>query len=339
MAGSYQFPLSESMQMYLVTIARSRENDHPVPLSQLARELAVSPVSVNEMCYKLQEQGLVIYQPYKGVTLTPEGDRRACYVLRRHRLWEVFLVEKLGLEYEEAHNAACQLEHTTSDLVTARLDAFLDYPSANPVGLPIPGPDGTCPARIVLPLASLSAGDSGRVVRIVVSNAEENFLHEQGVRPGALVTVLATTEQNLLMEVGETRISLVHSLAEAIEVEPRKMGAKIQQTKSPKVISKGEKSETKERSEMKTRTESQVNQVPLHELGVGKRGIVVRVGGRGPAKRRMLDMGLVPGSEVKVVRVAPLGDPVEFEVKGYSLSLRKSEASDIIVEVSAEGAK
>jgi len=73
--------------------------------------------------------------------------------------------------------------------------------------------------------------------------------------------------------------------------------------------------------------------LPLHELKIGQRGTIVQVGGKGPAKRRMMDMGLVAGTEVKVVRVAPLGDPIEFRIKGYSLSLRKSEACNVIVEV------
>ena len=87
---------------------------------------------------------------------------------------------------------------------------------------------------------------------------------------------------------------------------------------------------------MKPRSKERISRVPLHELRVGQRGVVVRVGGKGRARQRMMDMGLVPGTEVKVVRVAPLGDPVEFEVKGYSLSLRKSEASEITVEPSEE---
>ena len=84
---------------------------------------------------------------------------------------------------------------------------------------------------------------------------------------------------------------------------------------------------------MQARVETTVRQIPLHELKAGQRGVVVRVGGKGPVKRRMMDMGLVPGTEVQVVRVAPLGDPIEFTVKGYSLSLRKSEAEAIEVEV------
>ena len=89
---------------------------------------------------------------------------------------------------------------------------------------------------------------------------------------------------------------------------------------------------------MEPKIEAAATQIPLHKLGVGQRGVVVRVGGKGPVRRRMMDMGLVPGTEVKVVRVAPLGDPVEFELRGYSLSLRKSEARDITVEVPAEEA-
>ena len=73
--------------------------------------------------------------------------------------------------------------------------------------------------------------------------------------------------------------------------------------------------------------------LPLHELKIGQRGTIVRVGGKGPAKHRMMDMGLVAGTEVKVERVAPLGDPIEIKIKGYHLSLRKEEAVQVYVEV------
>ncbi len=76
--------------------------------------------------------------------------------------------------------------------------------------------------------------------------------------------------------------------------------------------------------------------LPLHELKVGQHGTIVGVGGEGAIKRRMMDMGLVPGTVVRVVRVAPLGDPIEFRIKGYSLSLRRSEARNVTVELRAE---
>jgi len=82
-----------------------------------------------------------------------------------------------------------------------------------------------------------------------------------------------------------------------------------------------------------------MGETSLDKLKVGQTGIVVHVGGAGPGRRRMMDMGLVTGAEVKVVRVAPLGDPIEFEVKGYNLSLRKSEARDITVQAQGERAR
>ena len=89
--------LTENAQMYLLEIARLCEVETPVPLSRLAEELRISSSSANEMCRKLETQGFLIYQPYKGVVLTDDGQTFANYLLRRHRLWEVFLVEKLGL--------------------------------------------------------------------------------------------------------------------------------------------------------------------------------------------------------------------------------------------------
>jgi DtxR family Mn-dependent transcriptional regulator len=315
--------------MYLVTIARLRMDGKPVPLSQLAEALSISPVSVNEMCRKLQDQGLVVYRPYKGASLTLEGERRAYYILRRHRLWEVFLVEKLGFEYSQAHDAACQLEHATPNLVADRLDVFLEHPIVNPLGQPIPRAGGDLPASPSRPLAALSAGQRGHVVRCGASEAARAFLDEQGVRPGASLAVVATAEDSLLVQVGEAHVSLAHSLAEAVQVELDETGSEIPVGTPPR------KSD-KEEAEMQVQTQVSVAQKPLNELKVGQRGIVVRVGGQGPVRRRMMDMGLVTGAEVKVVRVAPLGDPVEFEVKGYSLSLRKSEACDVTVEVPVE---
>lgn len=316
-------PLSESTQMYLITIARLRVDDQPVPLSQLADDLSISPVSANEMCRKLQDHGLVVYRPYKGASLTAEGDRRACYILRRHRLWEVFLVDKLGFDYDQSHDAACQLEHATSELLADQLDAFLGYPAVNPRGEPIPRTDGSLAKRALLPLAKLSAGQRGHVVRCDVNEAARAFLAERGLRPGAPFAVLATAEDSLLVRVGGAHISLARSLGENVKVELAE--------KSKLAADELQQSILEEESEM---AETKNRQIPLHELKTGQRGVIVHVSGKGPVKRRMMDMGLVPGSEVQVVRVAPLGDPIEFTVKGYSLSLRKSEASNIKVEIS-----
>jgi len=324
--------LSENIQMYLVTIARLRVDNEPVPLSQLAQELSISPVSVNEMCHKLQDQGLVVYKSYKGVSLTQEGEQRAYYILRRHRLWEVFLVEKLGFDYSQAHNIACQLEHTTSDLVADRLDAFLKHPSVNPMGQLIPRADGILPERPLIFLAGFSAGQCGYVISCDVDKATQSYLDEKGIQSGARFMVVSTSENSLLLKVGSSRVSLARTLAESIHVETEETKTKNVVVKSPQLNLE------KEESKMNFKKQSSITKMPLHELKVGQHGIVVRVGGQGPVRRRIMDMGLVSGTEVKVVRVAPLGDPIEFKVKGYNLSLRKDEASNIIVEVPKEEA-
>jgi DtxR family Mn-dependent transcriptional regulator len=214
-------PVSESMEMYLVTIARLRVENQPVPLSQLAEMLSISPVSVNEMCRKLQDQGFAFYQPYKGVSLTPDGQQRAAYILRRHRLWEVFLVEKLGLSFKEAHDAACELEHSTPNRVADRLEAYLGYPTVNPEGEPIPRADGVLPANAWILLTELPIGLACHVIRCVASTAEGAFLHEHGIQPGAALTVLAAADDSLLVQVGGAQLSIARQLAETVTVETR----------------------------------------------------------------------------------------------------------------------
>ncbi|MCD4672668.1 MAG: FeoA domain-containing protein [Anaerolineaceae bacterium] len=338
MGGSNFSVISESVQMYLVTIIRLRVGNQPVPLSLLADSLSISPVSVNEMCRKLQDQGLVVYRPYKGASLTEKGEQQACFILRRHRLWEVFLVDKLDYSYEEAHEIACILEHATPNHLADRLDGFLEYPAVNFVGELIPRSDGQPPTRPAISLAALSPGQQGRVIRCELEGAPQSFLAEHGISPGVWVQVVAMAGEGVLIQAGKIHVSLVQSLAEAIQVEP---GSSIDKPDEILPVEQSFENETnpikvqeiKEVIKMRDNEQAAVQHVPLNKLNVGQRGIVVSVGSKGPVKRRMMDMGLVPGSEVSVLRVAPLGDPIEFRVKGYSLSLRKSEAKDIIVEV------
>jgi len=217
-----RFPrLSESVQNYLVNIVRLRESEQePVPLSHLAEALSISPISVNDMCRKLQDQGLVVYRPYKGVYLTEQGQQHAYYVVRRHRLWEVFLVEKLGFDYEEAHEAACRLEHATSDSVADHLDSFLSHPTVNPEGLPIPRPEGVlnnCTPRL---LSELSAGQQVHILQCLTSEPARVALAEQGLRPGATAEIVLVSESSLLLLIEGAHLSVARSVAESILVEP-----------------------------------------------------------------------------------------------------------------------
>ena len=109
-----EIQLSEREEMYLVTIARIQEagDAGPVPLKTLARELGIGSISTNQMVRTLEEAGWLIYTPYKGVEFTPPGRQRALRILRHRRLWQVFLVERIGYSSDEASELACRLEHT-----------------------------------------------------------------------------------------------------------------------------------------------------------------------------------------------------------------------------------
>ncbi len=210
--------LSENVQMYLVSIARSCENDQPVPLSQLAEDFSISASSVNEMCRKLEKQGYLTYQPYKGVLLTPNGKEKANYILRRHRLWEVFLVNKLGFNYEDAHEAACQLEHVTTSALADQLDTFLGNPKVNPLGELIPAGRGDSQVVNGLPLTSFSPGQQVHVLYCEDDVSTVEYLAEQGIRPGGILLIQAVTSESLLLQVSGQRIALANALAENIYV-------------------------------------------------------------------------------------------------------------------------
>lgn len=214
--------LSENIQMYLVNILRLGAKGQPVPLSQLAAALDVSPISVNQMCRKLQDEGLVTYIPYKGVSINPAGERLAARILRRHRLWEVFLVEHLQMKWEEAHETACRLEHDTPDEVIERLDVFLNRPRFNPQGDPIPTSSGEFASAIVSPLTEMKAGQEGHYIRCTADAATRDFLAAQGLHAGASLRVLATAPDSILVEINGKGIALDRSVATTLLVEQEK---------------------------------------------------------------------------------------------------------------------
>ncbi len=213
--------MSESVEMYLVMIALLRENNQPVPLSLLASKLAISSVSANEMCRKLEERGLVSYQPYKGVTLTDTGEAEAQLVLSRRRLWVIFLVQNLGIEPVEADEIACQLEHITSDKLVESLKQFLEHaPSTARSPTPL-HPPPSAQASEACPLATCTAGFHGRIVAINADDPIIDFLHAQGIHPDVEFEVLAVgAGGSILLGTGTQHLSLARSIAMKIEVTP-----------------------------------------------------------------------------------------------------------------------
>ncbi len=213
--------ISESIEMYLLRIALLQQAGQPVPLPVLAQELAVSPVSANEMSRKLVEKHLVAYEPYKGVTLTPQGQELARHVLRCRRLWEVFFVEQLSIEPAEAEALACRFEHVTPEALAERLADFLNYPLVSPQNQPIPYEHLPPEAPLAQPLTTLAVGASAQVARLTGEAVFQEFLRQQGLRPGQTIKILAAAANGTrLLELSGQLLSLTGELAAMVAVNP-----------------------------------------------------------------------------------------------------------------------
>jgi DtxR family Mn-dependent transcriptional regulator len=137
--------------------------------NSIASHLKTKASSVTDMLQRLSDKEVVKYQKYKGAKLTVKGQKVALAIIRKHRLWEVFLVEKLNFKWDEVHDMAEQLEHIRSSELTDRLDAFLNYPTHDPHGDPIPDANGVLPQQ---ERAELGDFDEGELV--VVKGVKDN---------------------------------------------------------------------------------------------------------------------------------------------------------------------
>lgn len=155
-----------SAEDYLKHILKLQEGAGRVSTSALAASLALADASVTAMLKKLAARGLVRYRPYQGVTLTEKGRALALRTLRRHRLWELFLVRHLGFSWDRIHEEAERLEHATSDALEAALDRALGSPRSDPHGDPIPSHDGEVDGTAGAALAALPPGAVGRIRRV-----------------------------------------------------------------------------------------------------------------------------------------------------------------------------
>jgi DtxR family Mn-dependent transcriptional regulator len=158
--------VNQTIEDYLRSMFRLESRDGKTSNAALAKELAISSSAVTEMARRLAEGGLLSYQKYQGLKLTKAGRDVAVSVTRRHRLWEVFLIQHLGFEWDEVHALADQLEHIGSEELVDRLEKFLGYPTHDPHGDPIPNKKGEIKNRPLVPLAQLEPGDTGTVARV-----------------------------------------------------------------------------------------------------------------------------------------------------------------------------
>jgi DtxR family Mn-dependent transcriptional regulator len=197
--------------------------DQAVSTNAIAAQLETSAASVTDMLKKLGDKGLVDYQRYKGSALSDAGHRMATTLVRRHRLWEVFLVNTLGMSWDEVHDIAEELEHIQSDALISRLDAFLGYPKFDPHGDPIPNAQGKYTLRSQIPLSELGKGKSGVVLG--VREDDDTFLkylREKGLVPGKQILVLAHDpyDNMLRISVDGHEASLSATVSKNILIKP-----------------------------------------------------------------------------------------------------------------------
>lgn len=201
-----------TIEDYLGAVYRLREApEAPLPLAQLQEHFSFSRVSIHEMVQKLAQHALISYHPYRGVTLTPEGEHIAAALVRRHRLWERFLTDMLQLPWDEAHAIAEQLEHAAPEIVTERLAALLGEPEACPHGGPIPP---SAHETSGAPLNTLAPGAACTIVRVFPE--QPDALHKLDTLQIGLHTHLHVLEQTQDQTVVSLRDARVVTLPTAI---------------------------------------------------------------------------------------------------------------------------
>src|ERR687898_657929 len=166
-----------------------------LPMGQLASSLGVAPGTATTMVKALAESGLVEYEPYNGVRLSSAGARLAALVLRRHRLIELFLVQVMGMRWDEVHDEAEQLEHVVSDRLIERIDEMLGRPEVDPHGDPIPSREGELVRRELDTLLTCPLNTPVTVTRVADQDAAFlRFIESHALKPGQSIEVEARDE-------------------------------------------------------------------------------------------------------------------------------------------------
>ena len=164
--------ISFTEENYLKVIHRlSEATSEDISTNAVAELMQTKAASVTDMLRKLAEKGWVNYQKYQGVRLSAEGEKIALSIVRKHRLWEVFLVDKMGFNWDEVHEIAEQLEHIESDQLVNKLDEYLGFPKTDPHGDPIPNKDGILPELAYSHLSDIKATKTCKLMGVAQDSA------------------------------------------------------------------------------------------------------------------------------------------------------------------------
>jgi len=215
--------LSKSEENYLKAIFHlSIKTEKGISTNAIAQQLATKASSVTDMVKKLSDKELVLYKKYQGVTLTKKGEKIGANVIRKHRLWEVLLVEKFNFNWDEVHEVAEQLEHIHSKKLINEIDAFLGYPERDPHGDPIPDEEGNINFLEKSLLSTIEINK--RAVCVGVKDTSSDFLRyldKQEIALGKEITVLEKEafDNSMRIKIASKEFTISQQIANNIYVK------------------------------------------------------------------------------------------------------------------------
>jgi DtxR family Mn-dependent transcriptional regulator len=293
---------SERTEEYLEAIYKEQTKGDPASTSFLARDLGVSQPAVTDMLKNLESKGLIDYKSSKGATLTELGVERALGVIRRHRLWERFLTDVLGMKWDKVHEVACKLEHLDVPEVEERLAVILGDTDTCPHGHAIPDNKGNIKKEKAVPLTRFQALQ--RVNITAIDEGDSRLLaaiEKKGLKPQVIVTIHKKNEDGSLeLEAGNRKIKINADLAMALLAEP---------------VSAGQRDTIKE-------------ETTLSKLNAGNTCVLKEYTGERSLLGRSL--GFTPGSVVKMLENFNSG-PVLVKVHDTEVALGRDLADHITV--------
>ena len=213
---------SQSEEDYLKALYHLEMDFNAVSTNSIADYLDMKPSSVTDMLKKLAEKKFINYQKYKGTSLTKKGKLIALSIIRKHRLWETFLVEKLGFGWDQVHTIAEQLEHIKSDELIENLDNFLGNPKYDPHGDPIPSKDGNIEKMNQKLLVELKPSQKGIITGVKKGTASLlNYLDKEKVKLGDSIRVIEILEFDgtYIVEINERKLTFSEKICQNLLLE------------------------------------------------------------------------------------------------------------------------
>ncbi len=218
-----QLSFTEENYLKIIYSLTTTSTDSATSTNEISEKYQTKPSSVSDMLKKLSEKNLIEYERYKRVSLTSEGSQEAIQIIRKHRLWEVFLYENLHFTWDEVHELAEQLEHIQSATLIDRLDEFLGFPSFDPHGDPIPNAQGNFKIQNKTVLFNIKPGKICKIVAVKdSSSAFLQYLQKLNLRIGSKIKMIEmmSFDESLTLEneLGE-KISISKKFAENLFVQ------------------------------------------------------------------------------------------------------------------------